>query len=53
MQLVALIVLAVVAAVVAFDAIRSWCRERKGRKPVGDETLVTTQKIIVDLTRRR
>ena len=45
MELVILIALGLVVVVVAIDAIR--------KQPRPDDPAVTTQKIIVDLTRRR
>ena len=50
MELVILIALVVVVAAVAVDAIRK--RPQRTPKP-GDPTITTTQKIIVDLSKRR
>ena len=48
MQIAIWLALAVIVAFVAIDAAA-----RRAKPPPTDEGLVTTQKIIVDLTRRR
>ena len=54
MQTVVLLVLAIVVAVVAIDAIARLDERRPRRREVPrDDTAVSTQKIIVDLTKRR
>ena len=50
MDTVVLVILAMVVAVVAIDAIAR-LDERRPPKP-RDETMISTQKIIVDLTKR-
>jgi hypothetical protein len=53
METVVLVVLAVVIALVAIDAIaRLDERGRDERDQPADETSISTQKIIVDLTKR-
>ena len=52
MQVVVWIVLAVVVAVVVIDA-GTRPRDKPAAKRTGDQALVSTQKIIVDLTKRR
>jgi hypothetical protein len=54
METVVLVILALVVAVVAIDAIARLDerRPRPSEKP-RDETVISTQKIIVDLTKRR
>jgi hypothetical protein len=51
MQLAAILVIAVVVVAVAIDAIGRLDERRA--KPQRDEASITTQKIIVDLTKRR
>jgi hypothetical protein len=54
METVVLVVLAVVVALVAVDAIARLDERRPRRKPPAqDEASISTQKIIVDLTKRR
>jgi hypothetical protein len=51
-----LVILALVVAVVAIDAIARLDERRPRREPeteAADESLISTQKIIVDLTKRR
>jgi len=55
METVVLVVLAVVVALVAIDAIARLDERRQPRLPKSkprDETMISTQKIIVDLTKR-
>ena len=52
METVVLVLLALVVAAVAIDAIAR-LDERRPRRTRGDESLISTQKIIVDLTKRR
>ncbi len=52
METVVLVILALVVAVVAIDAIAR-LDERRPPKKQSDETMISTQKIIVDLTKRR
>ena len=56
METVVLVVLAVVVALVAIDAIARLDERRQPRlpppSPGRDETMISTQKIIVDLTKR-
>lgn len=51
METAVLIILAIVVAVVAIDAIAR-LDERRPRPQPRDETLISTQKIVVDLTKR-
>jgi hypothetical protein len=51
METVVLVILALVVAVVAIDAIAR-LDERRPRPPPRDETTISTQKIVVDLTKR-
>lgn len=56
MQTVVLVFLALVVAIVAVDAIARLDERRPRRQAdteARDESLISTQKIIVDLTRRR
>ena len=53
METVLLVILAVVVAVVAIDAIARLDERRPRHQPPQDETVIPTQKIIVDLTKRR
>ena len=53
METVVLVILAVVVAVVAVDAIARLDERRAPKKPEADETMISTQKIVVDLTKRR
>jgi hypothetical protein len=53
MELAAIIVIVVVVAVVAVDAIARLDERPRSRKRHGDAAVTTTQKIIVDLTKRR
>jgi hypothetical protein len=52
METVVLVILALVVAVVAIDAIARLDERRPPKRP-RDETMISTQKIIVDLTKRR
>jgi len=52
METVVLVILALVVAVVAIDAIAR-LDERRPRQPPHDESVISTQKIVVDLTKRR
>ena len=51
METVVLVILALVVAVVAIDAIAR-LDERRGPPKHKDETQISTQKIVVDLTKR-
>jgi hypothetical protein len=51
METVVLVILALVVAVVAIDAIARLDERRPPPKP-RDETMISTQKIVVDLTKR-
>jgi hypothetical protein len=51
METVVLVILALVVAVVAIDAIARLDERRPRAKPA-DETMISTQKIVVDLTKR-
>jgi len=54
METVVLVLLAIVVALVAVDAVgRLDERHPPAEPPSGDATAITTQKIIVDLTKRR
>ena len=53
METVVLIVLALVVAVVAIDAIARLDERRKPPAKPRDESLISTQKIVVDLSKRR
>lgn len=53
METVVLVILALVVAVVAIDAIARLDERRPPKKKLSDETMISTQKIIVDLTKRR
>jgi hypothetical protein len=53
MEAVVLVVLAIVVAVVAIDAIARLDERRPPRHKPANDNLVSTQKIIVDLTRRQ
>lgn len=53
METVVFVILALVVAVVAIDAIARLDERRPPPPKPRDETLVSTQKIIVDLTKRR
>jgi hypothetical protein len=54
METVVLVILAIVVAIVAIDAIARLDERRKRAPPSPrDETLISTQKIVVDLTKRR
>jgi hypothetical protein len=54
METVVLIVLALVVAAVAIDAIaRLDERPYRWRRPERDESLISTQKIVIDLSKRR
>ncbi len=57
METVVLVVLAVVIALVAIDAIgrldERGARRQKAEPRASDEASITTQKIIVDLSKRR
>jgi hypothetical protein len=52
MQIAVWIVLAVVVAFVVFDACARPAGAMKPRQRDGDQALISTQKIIVDLTKR-
>ena len=52
METVVLIVLALVVAVVAIDAIARLDERRRPPVKPRDESLISTQKIVVDLTKR-
>lgn len=52
METVVLVVLAVVVALVAIDAVAR-LDERRPRTKSEDQSLISTGKIIVDLTKRR
>jgi membrane protein implicated in regulation of membrane protease activity len=52
MQLVVFVVLAIVVALVAIDAIGR-LDERRPPKKKRDPSLISTQKIVVDLSKRR
>jgi hypothetical protein len=51
METVVLVILALVVAVVAIDAIAR-LDERRPRPKPADESMISTQKIVVDLTKR-
>lgn len=51
METAVFVILAIVVALVAIDAIGR-LDERRPRKPPRDETAITTQKIVVDLSKR-
>jgi hypothetical protein len=51
METVVLVILALVVAIVAIDAIAR-LDERRPRPKQRDESMVSTQKIVVDLTKR-
>jgi hypothetical protein len=53
METVVLVILALVVAVVAIDAIARLDERHRPRPKPRDETLISTQKIVVDLTKRR
>jgi hypothetical protein len=53
METFVLVVLAIVVAVVAIDAIGRLDERRPRPNKKRDQTVISTQKIIVDLTRRR
>jgi hypothetical protein len=55
METVVLIILALVVAVVAIDAIARLDERhpKRGSAKPPDETMISTQKIVVDLTKRR
>lgn len=52
METVVLVILAIVVAIVAVDAVGR-LDERRPRKRKPDEASISTQKIVVDLTKRR
>ncbi|HEY5926537.1 MAG TPA: hypothetical protein VIV11_32845 [Kofleriaceae bacterium] len=52
METVVLVILALVVAVVAIDAIARLDERRPRPKPPADESMISTQKIVVDLTKR-
>jgi hypothetical protein len=53
METVVLVVLAIVVAIVAIDALgRLDERGAKRKKPNKDQTMISTQKIVVDLSKR-
>jgi hypothetical protein len=53
METAVLIILALVVAVVAIDAIGRLDERRPKRRQVRDESVISTQKIVVDLTKRQ
>ena len=53
METVVLVILALVVAVVAIDAIARLDERRPRSQPPHDESVISTQKIVVDLTKRR
>lgn len=53
MQLVVFVVLAIVVALVAIDAIGRLDERRPMKKKPRDQSMISTQKIIVDLSKRR
>jgi hypothetical protein len=56
MQLVVFVVLAIVVALVAIDAIGRLDEKRpmkKTKKKPRDQSMISTQKIVVDLSKRR
>lgn len=53
METVVLIILAVVVAAVAIDAIGRLDERRPRRRQDRDESVISTQKIVVDLTKRQ
>lgn len=53
METVVLVILALVVAVVAIDAIARLDERRQPPPAPRDETMISTQKIVVDLTKRR
>ena len=53
METAVLIILALVVAVVAIDAIARLDERRPRRRQVRDESVISTQKIVVDLTKRQ
>ena len=52
METVVLVILALVVAVVAIDAIARLDERRQGPAKPKDETQISTQKIVVDLSKR-
>lgn len=52
METAVLVILALVVAVVAIDAIARLDERRPPAQKPRDETMISTQKIIVDLTKR-
>jgi hypothetical protein len=52
METVVLVILALVVAVVAIDAIARLDERRPRKTKPRDESMVSTQKIVVDLTKR-
>lgn len=53
MQLVVFVVLAIVVALVAIDAIGRLDERRPPKQKPRDQTMISTQKIVVDLSKRR
>ena len=53
MDTVVLIVLAIVVALVAIDAIGRLDERRPSKRPPRDPSVISTQKIVVDLSKRR
>jgi hypothetical protein len=53
METVVFVILAIVVALVAIDAIGRLDERRPRKRPPPDEAGITTQKIVVDLSKRR
>jgi len=53
METVVLVILAMVVAVVAIDAIGRLDERRRPPQKSADESIISTQKIVVDLSKRR
>ena len=53
MQLVVFVVLAIVVALVAIDAIGRLDEKRTPKQKPRDQSVISTQKIVVDLSKRR
>ena len=52
METAVFVILAIVVALVAIDAIGRLDERRPRKRPPRDETAITTQKIVVDLSKR-
>ncbi|HUS31355.1 MAG TPA: hypothetical protein VMZ53_22745 [Kofleriaceae bacterium] len=52
MESAVLVVLAIVVALVAIDALGRLDERRPKSKPKKDQTVISTQKIVVDLSKR-